>query len=920
MLYALVLLIVALLALGFVGFWLAIGQRKRISDLEIEVAKLRRAVLSLGAPGETPDTAEAPEPAPSSELDSTPEALRSIRAARLAEARKMAGGGKISEPAEEPGSEEAPASHEEKSVAGEPEAPSPPPAPAQTIGLEERFGTQWVVWAGGIALALGGFFLLRYSIEQGWFGPGARILLGAILAAIVIAAGEWTRRNELHSRLAVAPNADIPSILTAVGTTIAYADIYAAHGLYGFIGPGLAFLLLGLVALITLAAALLHGPALAGLGLIGAFLTPAMISTPEPNYWGLYLYLAIVSAAAFALARARLWRWLAIAATCFALFWTLPDMDKTGASVLLPHLFHVIAGLCLAAALIVSGFFLGPEQERPKIDAVSSGVLAAYLLGGLGIVLATGHDGAALWGFALLVAIALAVAWKAVSATGTVLAASLFVALLFLAWSAQIDIQSVYTTWDLSQQPQIQRVPGFDAHLLWALGFAGLFGGAGFLIQGRLPNAKPAACWAAAAVFTPIALLIAVYYQIASFERSLPFAAAALVLAGLFAFATEMLSKRAARAGIATATALFAIGAVGALALALTMALEKGWLTIALALMVPGIAWIAEKRRLRILRPLAGALIAAVLARFAWDPQIVGNAIGETPILNWLLYGYGIPALAFWAAARMLRRQRADGVTRLAESATLLCTVLLFFFEIRHLTGLDIYRGGTSLTEVALQIIVWLALATGLERGRLNAERIVYDWGALILAGLALLGIGFGLGIDVNPLFRPEPVGGLILNLLLLAYAFPAFLCWRLSLVTAKTRPPAYSRTFAYTAVALVLVYLSFEVRRFYQGPILSSFHVSDAEQYTYSVVWLAFGVALLAFGIARRSLSLRAASAAVVVLTVLKVFFIDMAGLTGIYRAVSFLGLGAVLLGIGWFYQRILFRGPTPVAKDRET
>jgi uncharacterized membrane protein len=40
----------------------------------------------------------------------------------------------------------------------------------------------------------------------------------------------------------------------------------------------------------------------------------------------------------------------------------------------------------------------------------------------------------------------------------------------------------------------------------------------------------------------------------------------------------------------------------------------------------------------------------------------------------------------------------------------------------------------------------------------------------------------------------------------------------------------------------------------------------------------------------------------------VLKVFLIDMSDLTGIYRALSFLGLGAVLIGIGWFYQRLLF------------
>ena len=90
--------------------------------------------------------------------------------------------------------------------------------------------------------------------------------------------------------------------------------VYAAYALYGFLGPAVAFVLLGVVALATLAAALLHGPALAALGLVGAYVTPLLVSTDEPNFWALYIYLAVVTAAAFALARFRLWRWLAITA------------------------------------------------------------------------------------------------------------------------------------------------------------------------------------------------------------------------------------------------------------------------------------------------------------------------------------------------------------------------------------------------------------------------------------------------------------------------------------------------------------------------------------------------------------------------------------------------------------------------------
>ena len=49
--------------------------------------------------------------------------------------------------------------------------------------------------------------------------------------------------------------------------------------------------------------------------------------------------------------------------------------------------------------------------------------------------------------------------------------------------------------------------------------------------------------------------------------------------------------------------------------------------------------------------------------------------------------------------------------------------------------------------------------------------------------------------------------------------------------------------------------------------------------------------------------------------LTVVKVFLLDMAGLTGVWRALSFIGLGLVLIGIGYLYQRLLFAKKPPAA-----
>src|SRR4029450_8500732 len=157
----------------------------------------------------------------------------------------------------------------------------------------------------------------------------------------------------------------------------------------------------GVVALATLAAALLHGPALAGLGVAGAFVTPLLVASQTPNYWALYVYLAIVTAPALALARPRLWRWLAITAVILGTLWTLPGVAYPRVDELGAHLFHVVSGFLLVAALSVSGLLYGPTGEPGKPDQISSGALAAYLLAATVLVIASVHALAALTVFTI---------------------------------------------------------------------------------------------------------------------------------------------------------------------------------------------------------------------------------------------------------------------------------------------------------------------------------------------------------------------------------------------------------------------------------------------------------------------------------------------------------------------------------------
>src|SRR5262249_29516227 len=361
------LLLLAFPIIAIVALVMAVGLGTELRRLNTRLAAIERN-LAASAPG-TPAAPSAPaEPIPP-----------------------------VSQPAATPAETAAPPPEPEQAAA----PPAGPTAPS--MSLEERLGTQWAVWVGGIAVALGGIFLVRYTIEQGLIGPGVRIILAAILAAALIVAGEWARRSERLSGIGALRIADVPSILTAAGTTVAYADVYAAYGLYGFLSPGPAFLLLGLVALATLAASLLHGPALAGLGLVGAYVTPLLVASAKPDYWSLYIYLAVMTAAAFALARVRLWRWLATAALAFSVLWTFPGLTIVRVDALDAHLFHIATGFALAAALIVAGLLFGPDAAAGRIDGVSSAALGAYLFAALWAVLASRHDPAALAVFVILV-------------------------------------------------------------------------------------------------------------------------------------------------------------------------------------------------------------------------------------------------------------------------------------------------------------------------------------------------------------------------------------------------------------------------------------------------------------------------------------------------------------------------------------
>ena len=157
--------------------------------------------------------------------------------------------------------------------------------------------------------------------------------------------------------------------------------------------------------------------------------------------------------------------------------------------------------------------------------------------------------------------------------------------------------------------------------------------------------------------------------------------------------------------------------------------------------------------------------------------------------------------------------------------------------------------------------------------------------------------------LPLNPLWGGDPVGETpVWNLLLLAFGAPVALAW----LVGRLHEPATAAIAGKVAPLALFVFVSLEIRHLWQGRLDVAIPTGDGEMATYSVVWLCMAVPAVLAGEMRGRRGVYRAGMALLVLTACKVFLVDMAGLTGLLRAGSFLGLGLSLLGLAYLHQRL--------------
>jgi uncharacterized membrane protein len=301
-------------------------------------------------------------------------------------------------------------------------------------------------------------------------------------------------------------------------------------------------------------------------------------------------------------------------------------------------------------------------------------------------------------------------------------------------------------------------------------------------------------------------------------------------------------------------------------------------------------------------------MAAIVLARLVFNPFVLDYDFGSAPLLNGLIYAYGIPFIAFFIAARGFKPAQHETLSALLEGGTIALGVVFVSLEIRHLLHHGELRAlSYGLLEQGLLTDAWLAIAYGLLPKSFAPAHWLRVVAAELLAVVALANLLIFPLLLSNPLFRPQPVGELfVFNDLLFAYAVPAILGALFYRRLLGKVPDAWCDAIGIASSALGFIYLSYEVRHWFHGTLLQRGVASDAEWYAYSAAWLIYGVALMVCGIVFRQPRLRMLALAIGAVVAAKVFLFDMAALSGLYRAASFLGFGACLIGLGYLYQRL--------------
>ena len=796
-------------------------------------------------------------------------------------------------------------------------------APVAHGSLEQTIGLQWAGWVGAIVLVIGAGLGIKFAYDQGWLGglPATVKLLLLWLASFgLIGAGEYVYRR--INRVSAAG-------LYGAGVALLFVVSYAGHDYFGVYARETAFVLMGLSTLIGSAVAL-RGRlvSIAVLSLLGGHLAPLLLGGSTDSDTPLLVYLIGLQVVALLLA----WRGGTTA------WWTLRTLSLVLTTVWLavllagPHGGPGLLPFLLVIAALYHAELIASAARHPRAGAgvvFSVAVTALLTLGALvalddapafarGMWVAGLAVACATLGFTLtrrgttsrralavgyrVQAILLAVAAVPVAFTGVS---------VLIGWGAMalaLGVLGRRLSLALARSGAVLTWVAAVAYLaLWATGNAQSASSAAETWFAVVDVAVPA-YWCCAMVLALVGNVLALLRR-RSEERETEDHA---VVVGL----------TIAAAGVVIVASVAALPALGATATLTAYA----WVLFAVDLVRP---------RTHLARP-AAAIVAAAVVKWVVVDALADrlsrhwSAAAHATLLNPLM-GVGLFLAVTLVAIGWLRRDTLlrfgpRPATRVmpAHLATIVLAMLTIglTFEIdRQLEsarGLAVFPDLVRLKQLAWTVLWTTALAAevGLlkvfarQAGATTPHDHDHHHGdsAAPLGVLAvLLAVKFVLADTLAYRLTAGVAGpGAVVNFQRLA---AALLIGCLIIVRQHARralrvPGAIVGLAGTMAMVVALWQVSVEIDAFAPRQALADAWVF--RQVGWSVCWSAFAVACVSLGFVTRQAGMRYFGLVLFCATLVKVTLIDLSAASTGYRILSFVGLGALLLGTSVLYGKV--------------
>ncbi|HHC7309965.1 TPA: DUF2339 domain-containing protein [Vibrio campbellii] len=751
----------------------------------------------------------------------------------------------------------------------------------------------WLVWVGALAMLIGGGYLVQVIGSHIEFSPIMRVTIAFSISLATVISGEWFHRREQKSpdRAGRAKGFTyVPAAITGTGLTGIYCTVIFAFVFYQLLSPSASLVILAGAAFSSLALSLRQGPLMAVLGLIGGYSAPLWIGGAEPNYYLLAGYITAISVAATLLMQKIRHAWISPSITVPHILWMLLLIESMPIEQLFSWLSIFLSlSLYLLFAVPRMGWILKPRYRHcqgrwthpPTGIALAMTLLVLSALARMSSV----DTAEMIYFYAFFTAMiwlpAIRKGWSLRAYLPSMLVPSTAIMLLSIA------LESIYMA---EGQTPVLLALGISIVLIALRTLFQTLGGDRSQLTGVL-----------FLVLAPAMTLITLLY---TYEFMSGHVLGWTLFTTVIAVYYALLGQRFKALALECSAIMHAIIAGTAF-----VWLNDTWLTTAISIQV---AVMALQTQANLFRPANWAVKVAMgilvvrltLLPFIpeWQPVNAGH-------WAWVLISY-LPSLAILAYARTVLHRSDTELANWFEGAFLHVFLIAVFTQTNYwLTGQYGYLGYIDFTSAI--VFANQALVMGLVysyRSQLaqQLERVyqAYSyllWGAFVVLMMLLNSLESPLMVN-NVSAESMPV----FNMLSLGWLLPAIVL----LVTTYKRwntlqiPRPVVASFG---LILTAVWLGMSIRQFWQPISMTLAQPTGmAELFTYSIAGLIVGGLLTWVGATRKAMTIQRIGLAVLACVALKVFLWDVSSLDGFWRAISFLGLGASLIGLGWLFQKL--------------